>query len=81
MNNAIEKALNNAAAADMRNARKRGTILIGQTLKGTVALSHDAGAYKIVQQGGASNNFTPADLFEGKAAGCKTYLKSLYRVD
>lgn len=63
------------AAADLRQARTLGYLLVGQTKRGTVAIRHAAGVYILTTQGLASEV-----LAQGKPAAVRPVLAALYDV-
>jgi hypothetical protein len=63
------------ASQDMRNARRQGEILIGQTTRGTVSLRHADGIYTVTTQG-----MNATVLAQGKRSAVWSVLAGLYSV-
>jgi hypothetical protein len=76
MSNQIEIARQNAANADLRTAKRRGCVLICNTLKGTVSLTCDVdgldGVYVLATNGEV--------LATGKARDVRPVLAAVYDV-
>lgn len=51
MNATVAAQLDKFAAADLRAARREGYMLIGQTKRGTLTLTHEAGVYTLSPPG------------------------------
>jgi hypothetical protein len=75
MTNDIAKALEKFTACDLRNAKRHGSTLIGQTKRGTLALTHDAGTYVLTTTG-----LDAVVLASGKPAAVRPVLASLYEI-
>lgn len=71
----LTAALTKIAKSDLRIARKEGYMLIGQTKRGTLALSHSDGVYTLSTQG-----VDAAVIAQGKPAVVAPVLASCYDV-
>lgn len=78
MNTTVAVQLDRFAAADLRAARKEGYMLIGQTKRGTLALTHDDGIYTLSTAGLRADGPAVEVLAKGKPAVVRPVLAALY---
>lgn len=72
MNSDVAAQLENFAASDLRVAKREGHMLIGQTKRGTLTLTHSGGVYTLAATDGV--------IASGKPAAVRPVLAGLYTV-